>query len=157
VSVLSTDIANTFTTLSARGLNPDLKIIARAEEESSREKLMKAGASRVILPYEIGGFRIMQALLKPTVVDYIDEVFSRSDLGLEIEEIKISKQSVLVNKSIGQSEIRSAFNTIIVGIYRTEGNIIYNPRPDLLLLPEDNLIVIGERKKLDELQEIANA
>jgi voltage-gated potassium channel len=157
VSVLSTDIANTFTTLSARGLNPDLKIIARAEEESSREKLMKAGANRVILPYEIGGFRIMQALLKPTVVDYIDEVFSRSDLGLEIEEIKISKQSVLVNKSIGQSEIRSAFNTIIVGIYRTEGNIIYNPRPDLLLLPEDNLIVIGERKKLDELQEIANA
>jgi len=156
VSVLSTDIANTFTTLSARGLNPDLKIIARAEEESSKEKLMKAGASRVILPYEIGGFRIMQALLKPTVVDYIDEVFSRSDIGLEIEEIKISTASILINKSIAQSDIRSAFNTIIVGIYRTEGELIYNPRPDIQLQQGDNLIVIGEREKLNKLQEIAN-
>ena len=94
--ILSTDIANTFTTLSARGLNPNLKIIARAEEESSKGKLIKAGANKIILPYEIGGFRIMQALLKPTVVDYIDELFSRSDIGLEIEEVKIMDGADLV-------------------------------------------------------------
>jgi len=156
VSVLSTDIANTFTTLSARGLNPSLKIIARAEEESSKEKLLKAGANRVVLPYEIGGYRITQALLRPTVVDFVDEVFSRSDLGLEIEEVKINKESNLNGKSIAQSKIRSDFNTIIVGIYRSFGKLIYNPGSETMIEEEDNLIVIGERDKLDKLQEKAN-
>ncbi len=157
VSVLSTDIANTYTTLSARGLNPNLKIIARAEEESSKGKLLKAGASRVILPYEIGGFRITQALLKPTVVDYIDEVFSRSDIGLEIEEVKIMDGSTLIDKTLAESEIRNAFNIIIIGIYRQDGDLIYNPRSDEKLTTNDNLIVIGERKELEKLQRIANA
>jgi len=157
VSVLSTDIANTFTTLSARGLNPDLKIIARAEEESTKEKLIKAGANRVVLPYEIGGFRIMQALLKPTVVDYIDEVFSRSHIGLEIGEVKILDGSRLIGKNIGDSQIRSTFNTIIVGIYRIDSDLIYNPRPDIVLQSQDNLIVIGESDQLEKLQEIAHA
>jgi len=156
VSVLSTDIANTFTTLSARGLNPSLKIIARAEEESSKEKLLKAGANRVVLPYEIGGYRITQALLRPTVVDFVDEVFSRSDLGLEIEEVKINKESNFNGKSIAQSKIRSDFNTIIVGIYRSSGKLIYNPGSETMIEEEDDLIVIGEREKLDKLQEKAN-
>lgn len=156
VSVLSTDIANTFTTLSARGLNSSLKIIARAEEESSKEKLLKAGADRVVLPYEIGGYRITQALLRPTVVDFIDEVFLRSHLGLEIEEVKVFEGSKLINISIAESEIRSEFNTIIVGIYRLSGKLIYNPRSDTMIEKGDNLIVIGEREKLDKLQEKAN-
>jgi voltage-gated potassium channel len=156
VSVLRTDIANTFTTLSARGLNPSLKIIARAEEESSKEKLIKAGASRVVLPYEIGGYRITQALLRPTVVDFIDEVFSRSDLGLEIEEVNIKKSSNFNGKSIAESKIRSDFNTIIVGIYRESGKLIYNPGSETMIEEGDDLIVIGEREKLDKLQEKAN-
>jgi voltage-gated potassium channel len=156
VSVLSSDIENTFTTLSARGLNPSLKIIARAEDESSKEKLLKAGADRVVLPYEIGGYRITQALLRPTVVDFIDEVFLRSELGLEIEEIKIFKGSKLVGKTIAESQIRSEFNTIIVGIYRSSGNLIYNPRSDTKIELDDNLIVIGQREKLEILQVKAN-
>jgi voltage-gated potassium channel len=156
VSVLSSDIANTFTTLSARGLNPSIKIIARAEEERSKEKLIRAGADRVVLPYEIGGYRITQALLRPTVVDFIDEVSLRSQLGLEIEEVKVFEGSKLINKSIAESEIRSEFNTIIIGIYRASGKLIYNPRSDTMIEPGDNLIVIGEREKLDKLQEKAN-
>jgi len=82
-----------------------LKIIARAEEESSREKLLKAGADRVVLPYEIGGFRIAQALLKPIVVDYFDEIFSRSDIGLEIEEIKTRFPEQYKKVCVGQNLI----------------------------------------------------
>ena len=156
VSVLSSDIANTFTTLSARGLNPSLKIIARAEEESSKEKLIKAGANRVVLPYEIGGYRITQALLRPTVVDFIDEVFSRSDLGLEIEEVKINKDSILIGKSIADSKIRSDYNAIIVGIYRITGKLIYNPGSETMIEEGDDLIVIDERERLDKLQEKPN-
>jgi len=156
VAVLSSDIANTFTVLTARGINPNLKIIARAEEENSKSKLLSAGANRVILPYEIGGFRISQALLKPIVVDYIDEVFSRSEIGLEIEEIKISPRSKLINTTISESEIRSKFNTIIVGIYRAPGGLIYNPKSETDLKAGDNLIVIGGIKELEKLRGIAD-
>ena len=127
-----------------------------AGDATEDENLIKAGANRVVLPYEIGGYRITQALLRPTVVDFIDEVFSRSDLGLGIEEVKIVEESKLVGKSIAESEIRSDFNTIIVGIYRSSGKLIYNPRSDTMIEKEDNLIVIGEIKKLDKLQEKAN-
>ena len=156
VAVLSSDIANTFTTLSARGLNSSLTIIARAEEESSKEKLLKAGADRVVLPYEIGGYRITQALLRPTVVDFIDEVYFQTDLGLEIEEIKIVGNSNLIGKSLAESKIRDDFNTIIVGIYRSSGKLIYNPGSETMIEAKDNLIVIGERIKLEKLQEKAN-
>jgi voltage-gated potassium channel len=156
VAVLISDIANTFTTLSARGLNSSLTIIARAEEESSKEKLLKAGADRVVLPYEIGGYRITQALLRPTVVDFIDEVYFQTDLGLEIEEIKINNISNLIGKSIADSRIRDDFNTIIVGIYKSSGKLIYNPGSETVIEAEDNLIVIGERIKLLKLQEKAN-
>ena len=120
IAVLSSDVANVFTTLSARGLNSSLKIIARAEEEESREKLLKAGANRVVLPYEIGGFRIAQALLRPTVIDYFDELFYRSDFNLQIEEIEISNKSKLVDKTLAESEIRNNLDVIVVAIYRSE-------------------------------------
>jgi voltage-gated potassium channel len=156
VSVLSSDIANTYTTLSARGLNPSLTIIARAEDESSKEKLLKAGADRVVLPYEIGGYRITQALLRPNVVDFIDDVYFSTDLGLEIEEVKIFEHSNMIGKTIAESEIRSKFNTIIVGIYRSSGKLTYNPGPETMIEKDDNLIVIGDGKKLEKLQDKVN-
>jgi voltage-gated potassium channel len=130
--------------------------IEKCKKKSTNLKIITSFADRVVLPYEIGGYRITQALLRPIVVDFIDEVFSRSDLGLGIEEVKIVEESKLVGKSIAESEIRNDFNTIIVGIYRDSGKLIYNPRSDTMIEKEDILIVIGEIKKLDKLQEKAN-
>jgi voltage-gated potassium channel len=108
------------------------------------------------LPYEIGGLRITQALLRPSVVDYIDGLYSRTDLGLGIEEVKIMEESNLIGKTIADSGIRNKFNVIIVGIYRSEADLIYNPGSDAILKLDDNLIVIGEQKNLKKLEEIAN-
>jgi len=151
VSVLKDDVSNVFATLSARELNPKLKIIARAEDERSKEKLLKAGANKVILPYEIGGFRITQALLKPIVLDYFDEIFSRSDIGLVVDEIRIEKDSYLIGKSLAESNIRSELNVIIIGIYRSDGTLVYNPRSETKLELLDTLIVIGENNELSKL------
>lgn len=156
VTVLGDDASNVFTTLSSRVLNPVLKIIAKAEEESSREKLVKAGADRVVLPYEIGGFRVTQALLKPTVVDYIDEVFSRSDIGLEIEEVKLSESSALNGKTVRESGLRSDLNIIIIGISKESGEWIYNPRSETRLESNDILIVIGGTNELIKFEKMAN-
>jgi voltage-gated potassium channel len=154
VAVLSNDVANVFATLTARGLNSKLKIITRADEDSSRQKLIKAGADRVVLPYEIGGFRITQALLKPTVVDYMDELFSLTDLGLQIDEIKISEKSKLIGKTLADSGIRGKLNVIILSIYRKNGDLIYNPTSDSKINNGDTLVVIGEISELKTLEEI---
>jgi voltage-gated potassium channel len=155
VAVMGSDASNMFTTLSARGLNNKLKIIAQAEEENSRQKLEKAGADRVILPYEIGGYRIIQALLRPTVLEYMDEIFSRSDIGLEFEEIKISENSEIANKSLADLSLRRELNIIIVGIYRAGTKWIYNPRSDAQLHAGDILIAIGETNDLSKMQKLA--
>lgn len=154
VAVLENDVFNVYATLTARGLNSKLKIIARAEDDSSRKKLIKAGADKVVLPYEIGGFRITQALLKPKVVDYMDELFSLPDLGLEIEEIKIGEKSQLIGKTLANSGIRGKLNVIILSIYRTNGDLIYNPRSDTEIKEGDTLVVIGEIGELKTLEEI---
>jgi len=157
IAVLGSDAQNVFTTLSARGLNGQLKIIARADEENSREKLLKAGANRAILPYEIGGYRIVQAMLRPVVVDYMDELVSRSEIGLEMEEIKIDEASKIVNTTIASSKIRSELNVIIIGIYRRGKDWIYNPKSDVKFETDDILIVIGEMNDLTKLQKIAQS
>ncbi|MFC2088888.1 potassium channel family protein, partial [Calditrichota bacterium] len=154
VLVLDNDVLNVYATLTARGLNNKLKIIARAEDDSSRRKLIKAGADKVVLPYEIGGFRITQALLKPKVVDYMDELFSLPDLGLEIEEIKIGEKSQLISKTLANSGIRGKLNVIILSIYRTNGDLIYNPRSETEINVGDTLVVIGEIGELKTLEEI---
>jgi voltage-gated potassium channel len=154
VATLDSDISNVFATLSARGMNPNLKIIARAEEESSRQKLLRSGADRVVLPYEIGGFRIAQALLRPTVLAYFDEIFSRSSIGLEIDEICLTESSPLLGKTLAESNIRSNFNLIIVAIYRHTGDIVYNPGSNTKLSNNDTLIVIGKADDLRKIQKI---
>jgi voltage-gated potassium channel len=156
VAVLSDDIANVYATLTARGLNDKLKIIVRADDESSRQKLLKAGADKVILPYEISGFRITQALLKPKVVDYMDELFSLPDLGLQIEEINIGEKSKLLGKTLANSGLRGKLNIIILSIYRQDGKLIYNPKSDTEIQLGDTLVVIGEIGELKTLEEMAN-
>jgi voltage-gated potassium channel len=133
-------------------MNRDLKIIARAEEESSRQKLLRSGADRVVLPYEIGGYRISQALLRPTVLAYFDEIFSRSTIGLEIDEITLKAQSSLIGSTLADSPIRSKFNLIIVAIYRQTGEINYNPVSNTKLNSNDTLIVIGKTDDLLKFQ-----
>ena len=156
VAVLSDDIANVYATLTARELNDKLKIIVRADSESSRQKLLKAGADSVILPYELSGFRMSQALLKPKVIDYMDELFSLPDLGLQIEEIYIGKNSKLLGKTLANSGLRGKLNVIILSIYREDGKLIYNPTSDTEIQSGDTLVVIGEISELKTLEEIAD-
>ena len=156
VAVLSDDIANVYATLTARGLNDKFKIIVRADSDSSRQKLLKAGADKVILPYELSGFRITQALLKPKVVDYMDELFSLPDLGLQIEEISIGEKSKLLGKTLANSGLRGKLNVIILSIYRKDGKLIYNPRSETEIQSGDTLVVIGEIGELKTLEEIAD-
>ncbi|MFZ0391710.1 MAG: potassium channel protein [Calditrichia bacterium] len=155
VSVLPSEVENVFATLSARVLNPDIFIVSRSVEEETESKLIKAGANRVMKPYEIGGHRMAQVLLRPSVVDFIDIIARETQFDLAIEEIEVEKGSSLVNMTLAEAPIRNKLNIIIVAITTQSGDPIYNPQSSARINAGDKLIVIGEEKNIIELKKMA--
>jgi voltage-gated potassium channel len=155
ITVVPSDAANLYITMSARLLNEKLFIVARAEDESSEQKLLRAGASRVVSPYVIGGARVAQAVLRPNVVDFLELATRTEHLELNIEETAVSPESPLVGQSLETSGIRREFGLIIVAIKQAAGQMIFNPPHDTRLAPGDVLIMLGKRGDLDRLSATA--
>jgi len=122
-TALRSDANNVFITLTAKGLRPDIYILARASHENNEDKLSRAGASRVVSPHLIGGKRMAQVLKRPTVVDFIDIATMGSSLGLMMEEAKVGNGSNLTGKNIVDSQLRKDFGVIIVAIKKMAGNM----------------------------------
>ncbi len=156
VSVVRTDAENVFTTLSAKGINPDLFIVARAIEEDTEAKLRKAGANRVVKPYELSTARMINLLLRPGIIDFIDNVARHEKRLISMEEIVVNSNSKLTGKTLQESAIRQDLNIIIVGINRGEGDFIYNPVSSSIIEADDKLIAIGEESNLQKLAELCN-
>jgi len=155
VTVLSSDADNVFTTLSAKTLNPGIFVVARAIDDQTEPKLMKAGANRVVKPYELGGVRMAEILLKPGVMDFIDVVASNNKIDLQIEEITVKKGSSMNKKTLADLPIRSDLNVIIVAIQNEEkGIFIYNPTGDTVVDEGNKMIAIGERANLEKLKKL---
>jgi voltage-gated potassium channel len=155
ITAVTSDTDNVYITLSARGLNPNLFILARASEEGSEKKLMRAGASKVISPYTIGASRMAQAILRPSVVDFLELATASEHIELQIEEIAISSKSSLVGKTLIDSEIRQSMGIIIVGVKQTDGKMVFNPPPTQVIDAGSVLITLGERPSIDQLEKIA--
>ncbi len=155
VSVLSTDAQNLYVVLSARGLNPDLLIIARAGEEGSEQKLIRAGADRVVSPYKIGGLRIAHTLLKPAVVDFLEFATRTGNIELQMEEVRVESDSKLAGSSLNEKGIGSRLGVIIVAIKRADESMKFNPTSRTVIHEGDVLIALGELPKLNELEQLA--
>ncbi|MCL5122960.1 MAG: NAD-binding protein [Deltaproteobacteria bacterium] len=151
VSVLNSDAANVYVVLTARELNPDLEIIARAGEEGAQKKLMRAGASRVISPYQVGGMRMVMAILKPEVMNFLEVAMDYRDLNIEIEEINVIEGSAYVDKSLIDTDIRKDLNLIIIAVKKPSGKMVFNPGPNTVIEENDTLIAMGEKKSLEIL------
>ena len=155
ITAVTSDTDNVYITLTARGLNPKLFILARAGEEGAEKKLMRAGASKVISPYTIGASRMAQAILRPSVVDFIELATASEHLALQIEEIRIAADSVLAGKNLINSGIRQSMGIIIVGIKESDGKMTFNPPPEKNIEPNSVLIILGERPAISKLEKIA--
>jgi voltage-gated potassium channel len=154
VAVLSSDAENVFATLSAKALNPKIFVVARAIEDATEPKLLKAGADRVVKPYELGGYRMASLLLRPGVADFIEIVAANRNLDLQIEEIIVKQGSKMHGKTLAQLPLRTEFNTIIVSIQNDEkGIFIYNPKGDIVVDEGNKLIAIGEKSNLEKLKD----
>jgi len=154
ISVLSTDADNLYVVLSARGLNPQLRIVARASEEGAKKKLLRAGADKVISPYHLGGLRIAHTILKPAVVDFIEFATRSGNLELQMEEIKVKGESHIVDRSLDECGIRKEMGIIIVAIKRETGEMEFNPSSTSVIKPGDTLVAMGETKQLEALEDL---
>ncbi|WP_028584926.1 potassium channel family protein [Desulfogranum mediterraneum] len=152
VSVVSTDADNLYITLTARGLNPELYIMARSSGATGvQTKLMRAGASKVISPYAIGAKRMAHLIVRPTVTDFIDLTMRAGELDLLMEELRVSCDSHLIGKNLIEAEIRKKYDVIVVAIKREDGAMLFNPKPDTCILSGDILIVLGSYEDITGL------
>ncbi|GAB4164925.1 MAG: potassium channel protein [Geothermobacteraceae bacterium] len=155
ITAVTSDTENVYITLTARGLNPNLFILARAGEEGSELKLRRAGASKVISPYVIGATRMAQAILRPSVVDFIEIAAPGHNLEVQLEELRIGTGSPLVGKTLLESNLRRDMNIIIVGIKKADGTMVFNPDSSTRMESADTLIVLGENPAIQKLEAIA--
>lgn len=153
ISALTSEAANVYVTLTARQLNPDITIIARAGDKSHISKLELAGADRVVLPHFIGGLRMAQNVLRPTVTNFL-ELAVRGGIDLQMEELKVSPGSELANLDLIESKIRPRFNLIVIAIKKESGDMVFNPGPKEVIHPNDTLLAVGKKTNLNEIREI---
>jgi len=154
IAVLATDIDNVFLVLTARQLNPDLYIIARASHEEAKSKLQAAGANKVESPYEIGAISMAQRILHPTVTNFLDQAFDYKRKDIHMEEMFVSASSNLVNVMLKDSGIRQNYNLIIIAIKKSDGSMLFNPSFESVIKAGDTLIAVGEDANLQKLAQI---
>jgi len=151
---LPDDADNVYVVLTARDLNPDLHIVARAAEEQAESKLIRAGANRVVAPTIIGGHRMAMALIKPAVGDFLDSV-TANDLELGFEQQEVEAGSQLVGRKLRETVIRSELNIVVVSIRRSNGELIFNPSGETQIENGDLLVAIGGAESLRKLNALA--
>jgi voltage-gated potassium channel len=157
LAVVGSDADNVYITLTARELNPNLLIIARSTDESSERKLIRAGANNVISPHQRGAARMVQAILRPAVVDFVEIAVHGESMELQLEELKVKPDSSLIGSSLKEAEIRRKLGVIIVAIKDSAGEMTFNPSPDARINEGDTLIALGEIKDLARMVEILGA
>ncbi|MEE4114060.1 MAG: potassium channel protein [Desulfobacteraceae bacterium] len=151
IATLSEDADNVFVTLTSRQLNPRITIIARTDTEPHVSRLKQAGADNVFMPYNIGGLRLVQSVLRPTATSLMD-LATRGDINLQMEELPVSENSRFVNKLVQDSGIRPRFDILIVGIKKASGEMVFNPGPMTRINAGDLLIALGKPENLQKLQ-----
>jgi voltage-gated potassium channel len=155
VAATTTDAINIYVILTARGLNPKLKIIARASEEDAEKHLLTAGANSVVLPYTFAGYRIAQTFMRPHVVDFFDTAMNRQR-PLEIEEILVEAGASIAGKTLEASRIRQALGVIVLAIKGESSEMLFNPPPDAVIHEGDHLIAMGDLHGLRQLEHMTS-
>jgi voltage-gated potassium channel len=157
VAVLPEDKDNLFVVITARGLNKNIRIVAKAIEEETTRKLIKVGADSVVSPTAIGGLRIASVMLRPTVVSFLDTMMRDAEMTLRVEEVTIEEDSSFIGKTIAEVDIGKKTGAIIVAIKDgATGKQKFNPPSSTALKTNDVLIMIGSIEQVQVLKQLAS-
>lgn len=157
IAVLSRDADNLYICLSARSLNPKLRIISRAIESGSIDKLRRAGADYVFSPEKIGGVRLAAAALRPTVTSFLDTILKGEHLNLLLDEVTVRENSAVAGKTLRETDITKNIGIIILAIKSaTIDRLTFNPSSDTVIRQDDTLISFGAPEQMKQLKKICS-
>ncbi|MDO7852379.1 potassium channel family protein [Hymenobacter convexus] len=153
ITALPKDADNVFVALSARALNPRLKIIARASLKTSESKLISAGADSVVMPDEIGGSHMAKLVVRPEVIRFLDLISGLSADKLRLEEMTFDQlRRDLHGRSIRELDVRSVTGATIIGMRTAEGSLLVSPPVDYVPAPGDVLLVLGSEEQIENFE-----
>jgi voltage-gated potassium channel len=150
--VLPSGKDNLYLTVTARMMRHDLPVIAKAKDEAVAEKLRRAGATGVVSPQAIGGLRMASVMIRPDVVDFLDQMLRSTHQTLRVAQINLGPDTCLDQRTIEDSDLRSRFDLLILAVRKPDDSFIFNPPADYLIDSGDVLIVLGEVDRVEKCQ-----
>lgn len=150
VLALDDDAKNVFITLTGRALNPNITVVARVSRAESAEKLLRAGANRVVSPYTMSGERMAALITRPSIVEFVDSSLRRDDVAINLEEVVIPSDSPLAGRTIDEIYHGLTHEITVLAVFGL-GGLTSHPAPDHLLQAGDRLVVIGKHELIAEL------
>jgi voltage-gated potassium channel len=154
ITVMGSDADNVFLVLLARQMNPSIFIVARAVMNSAKRTLTAAGANKVVSPYDLGARRMAHAILRPTVIEFLEMAFADDSMDVEVEEMTVKPHSSVVRRTLYEAEIRPKFNVIIISVKKENGEMVFNPDSQTLLEGNDTLVVVGSAVNIKRLEKL---
>lgn len=151
------DSDNLFIVLSARSLNKDLFIVARSVETANESKMRRAGANKVISPYQIGGRHMANVVVRPHVAEFLDVVTLDSGLELWLEEIEVTANSPLAGKTVVEADMRRRTGVTLVALLQGTEKRMITPDENTRFAVGDELIVLGTRQQLGALEDLVRS
>jgi voltage-gated potassium channel len=153
MALLPSDADNLYLTMTAKGISPEVNVVARAFDQDAEMRLKRGGANNIVSMHKIAAHRVIQGTLHPAVEEFVDLVTDRQQLSLFVEEAKLRPGSELVGRAIKDTGIRIRYGVIIVTIKKAGGEMIFNPDADSVLMEGDTIVAIGEKSNLARLLE----
>ena len=154
IAALPSDAENLFIILSAKALNPKLRVVTRVTEEEAEEKLRRAGADTVLTPYTMAGNQMANALLRPHVMEFLDFQHNRLGPQVTIEQLRVAPKEPFHSRTLAQLMEKDHSGAIVLAVRRKEGEMRFQPPADMEIVPGDYLIVMGERDRLEMLEQL---
>jgi voltage-gated potassium channel len=154
ITAVATDADNVFLVLIAKQLNPDLFIVARASQNATKKTLLAAGADKVISPYDLGARRMAHAILRPTVIKFLEMAFADETTDIQMEELYVRQGSRFDGLTLLDSGIRKEYDMMIICIGKPDGQMLLNPKADTQIAAGDKMVVVGCARNLKALEHV---
>ena len=157
LALLPSDADNLYVTVTAKALNARIAVIARAVDEKAEIKLKRGGATDVVAPYKLAAYRLLQAVVHPAVVQFIELVSERRALALGLGEARIVESSVLSGMSIAEAQIRQRYGVLVIALKRANGDMLFNPEAASEMVAGDTLVMLGREDDIARIQKVCEA
>ncbi len=154
ITAVATDADNVFLVLIAKQLNPNLFVVARASQNATKKTLLAAGADKVISPYDLGARRMAHAILRPTVIKFLEMAFADETTDIQMEELYVRQGSRFDGQTLLDSGIRKDFDMMIICIRKPDGQMLFNPKADTMIAAGDKMVVVGCARSLKALERV---